>query len=79
MPTFAADGKTAAIFVFNHIIARFGVPQAIITYHGCHFRNVMMTELTGQIGLCHDSSTPYYPQDNGLVEAINKVLVIMTR
>ena len=37
MPTFEADGKTAAIFVFNNIIARFGVPQAIITDHGRHF------------------------------------------
>eukprot|EP00253_Pinus_taeda_P006717 PITA_06717 len=79
MPTFEADGKTSTIFIFNHIIARFGVPQAIITDHGRHFRNVMMTELTGQLGLCHDSSTPYYPQANGLVESINKVLVIMIR
>ena len=79
MPTFEADGRTAAIFVFNHIIARFGVPQAIITDHGRHFRNVMMTELTDQLGLRHDSSTPYYPQANGLVESINKVLVVMIR
>eukprot|EP00253_Pinus_taeda_P005275 PITA_05275 len=79
MPTFEADGKTTTIFIFNHIIARFGVPQAIKTDHGHHFRNVMMTELTSQLGLCHDSSTPYYPQTNGLVESINKVLVIMIR
>jgi transposase InsO family protein len=79
MPTFSADGKTAATFVFNHIIARFGVPQAIITDHGSHFRNIMMTELTDQLGLRHDSSTPYYPQANGLVEAINKVLVTMIK
>ncbi len=39
----------------------------------------MMTELTDHLGLRHDSSTPYYPQANGLVEAINKVLVIMIR
>ena len=39
----------------------------------------MMTELTDQLGLRHDSSTPYYPQGNGLVEAINKVLVTMIR
>eukprot|EP00253_Pinus_taeda_P034794 PITA_34794 len=77
MPTFSEDGKTTAIFVFNHIIARFGVPQAIINDHGSHFRNIMMTELTDQLGLRHDSSTPYYPQANGLVEAINKVLVTM--
>ena len=25
MPTYAEDGKTAALFLFNHIIARFGV------------------------------------------------------
>eukprot|EP00253_Pinus_taeda_P027793 PITA_27793 len=66
MPTFEVDGKTSAIFVFNHIIARFGVSQSIITNHGRHFRNVMMTELIGQLGLCHDSSTPYYPQANAL-------------
>src|ERR1700733_7214095 len=39
----------------------------------------MMRKLTDQLGLHHDSSTPYYPQVNGLVEAINKVLVIMIR
>ena len=77
MPTFVVDGKTAAIFIFNHIIARFGVPQAIITDHGRHFRNITMTELIDQLSLRHDSSTPYYPQANGLVETINKVLVIM--
>eukprot|EP00253_Pinus_taeda_P022279 PITA_22279 len=64
MPTFSTDDKTAAIFIFNHIIARFGVPQVIITDHGSHFRNIMMTELTDQLGLRHDSSTPYYPQRN---------------
>ena len=26
MPTYVEDGKTATLFLFNHIIARFGVP-----------------------------------------------------
>ena len=43
MPTFATDGKTAATFVFNHVISHFGVAQAIITDHGSHFQNIMMT------------------------------------
>eukprot|EP00253_Pinus_taeda_P009175 PITA_09175 len=51
--------------------------KAIITDHGKHFRNHMMTKLTTQLGLRHDSSTPYYPQANGQVEAVKKVLVIM--
>jgi hypothetical protein len=79
MPTFDNTGKTAALFLFNHVIAYFGVPQAIITDHGSHFRNFMMSKLTEKLGLRHDNSTPYYPQANGQVEAINKVLITMLR
>eukprot|EP00253_Pinus_taeda_P017204 PITA_17204 len=66
MPTLSEDGHTAAQFLFNHVISRFGVPQAIVIDHGKHFRNHMKTELTTQLGLQHDSLTPYYPQANGL-------------
>jgi transposase InsO family protein len=79
MPTFDNTGKTAALFIFNHIITRFGVPQAIVTDHGSHFHNFMMSELTEKLGLRHENSTPYYPQANGQVEAINKVLTTMLR
>ena len=61
MPTLSSDGKTMAQFLFNHVITQFGVPQAIVTDHGSHFHGHMMTELTTQFGLCHDSSTSYYP------------------
>ena len=37
MPTYAKDGNTAALFLFNHVIARFGVPQDIFHDHGSHF------------------------------------------
>ena len=39
----------------------------------------MMTVLIDQLGLRHHNSSPYYPQANGLVEAINKVLVTMIK
>jgi hypothetical protein len=79
MPTFDNTGKTAALFLFNHVISRFGVPQAIVTDHGSHFRNFMMFELTKKLGFRHDNSTPYYPQANDQVKAINKVLITMLR
>jgi transposase InsO family protein len=72
-------GKLQHLFIFNHIITRFGVPQAIVTDHGTHFHNFMMSELTDKLGLRHENSTPYYPQANGQVEAINKVLTTMLR
>jgi transposase InsO family protein len=75
MPTFDNTGKTATLFIFNHVIARFGVPQVIVTDHGIHFRNFMMSELMEKLGLRHDNSTPYYPQANGQLQAINKVLI----
>ena len=74
IPTYAEDGKTAALFLFNHVIARFGVPHSIVTDHGSHFRNQMMEELSAKLGFCHENSMPYYSQANGQVEAINKVL-----
>jgi hypothetical protein len=79
MPTFVNTRKTSTLFIFNHIIACFGVPQAIVTDHGSHFRNFMMFELTEKLGLRPKNSTPYYPQANGQVEAINKVLITMLR
>ena len=60
MPTYAEDGKTATLFLFNHIIARFGVPQSIVTDHGSHFQNQMMAELSAKLGFFHENSTPYY-------------------
>ena len=39
----------------------------------------MMEELSTKLGFCHENSMPYYPQANGQVEAINKVLKTMLR
>ncbi len=74
VPTLNNSGETAALFFFNHVVSRFGVPQAIVTNHGSHFCNHMMVDLAAKLGLSHDSSTPYYLQANGQVETINKVL-----
>jgi hypothetical protein len=79
MPTFDNTGKTASLFIFNHIVTRFGVPQAISTDHGSHSLNFMMFEITNKLGLQHENSTPYYPHANGQVEEINKFLTTMLR
>jgi hypothetical protein len=46
VPTFKDDRETTTLFLFNQIIARFSVPREIVTDHGSHFQNKMMTELT---------------------------------
>jgi hypothetical protein len=77
MPTFLNDGRTASLFLFNHIITCFGVPCAIVTDHGAHFKNQMMSELHVKLGFHHENSSPYYPQANEQVESINNVLKTM--
>ena len=39
----------------------------------------MMEELSAKLGFHHENSMPYYPQANGQVKAINKVLKMMLR
>eukprot|EP00253_Pinus_taeda_P036331 PITA_36331 len=72
-PIYSTDGKTAGQFIFNHVISRFGIPQAIVIYHSPHFRDYMMAELKSALGLHHNGSTPYYLEANGQVEAVNKI------
>jgi hypothetical protein len=77
MPTFINDGHTSTLFIFNHIITRFGVPEAIFTGDSSHFQNRMMSELHVKFDFRHEKSSPYYPQANRQVEAIKKVLKTM--
>lgn len=77
MPTFNNTAEMTTNLFLSHVITWFDVPQAIVTNHKKRFQNHMMTELTSSLGLSHESSTPYYPQANGQVEAINKVLKAM--
>jgi hypothetical protein len=51
MPTFKYDGETTTLFLFNQIIARFGIPREIVTDRGSHFQKEMMIELTSNLGL----------------------------
>ena len=65
IPTYEEDGKTVSLFLLNHVIAIFGVPQSIVIDYGSHFRNQMMEELSAKLVFCHENSMPYYPQANG--------------
>lgn len=77
MLTYLNDGKTIALFRFNHIIARFGSPRQLVTDHGSHFQKSIMMKLSTWLGFRKEHSSPYFPQANGQLEAINKSLKMM--
>jgi hypothetical protein len=74
MSTFNNDGETTSLFIFNQIVVRFGIPKEIVTDHGSHFQNKVMNELMSNMGFKQEHSSPYYPQVNGQIEAVNKSL-----
>ena len=72
MPTYKSDSETTELFLFNQIISRFGIPREIVTDHGYHFQNQLMSELALKLGFREEHLSPYYPQANGQVEVVNK-------
>ena len=59
-----------ARFVFE-LVCRFGVPLELVTYNGPDFRGDIVKGLVTHLEIARRRATPYHPQCNGLVDALN--------
>ena len=66
--------STAAQFVTEEVILKYGTPKCILTDNGTHFTASMMREIFKQIGVTHLFSTPYHPMTNGQIERYNATM-----
>ncbi|KAL1321072.1 hypothetical protein AAHE18_14G102400 [Arachis hypogaea] len=66
-------------FVEEHIIHRFGIPQTLSTDQGTIFTGQQIKNFTASRNINMITSTPYYAQANGQVEAANKILISLIK
>ena len=62
-------------FVWKNIATRFGAPYTLILENGLQFDTKSFRRYYCDLGIMNRYFTPVYPQGNGQVEAVNKVIV----
>jgi hypothetical protein len=66
------DRHVVVKFIREHIFARFGMPRAIISDNGTHFKNSSFRALVAKYAVTHKLATTYHPQTCGQVEVSNR-------
>lgn len=66
-------------FVENHIVCRFEIPQTLTTDQSSIFTGKKVVNYTSSKAIKLLTSTPYYAQANGQVEAIKKVIIALIK
>ncbi|XP_016173350.1 uncharacterized protein LOC107615844 [Arachis ipaensis] len=66
-------------FVEEHIIHRFGISQTLSTDQGTMFTGQQIKNFATSRSINVVTSTPYYAQANGQVEAANKILISLIK
>jgi len=62
-------------FVWKSIISRFGIPHTIVSDNGWQFIDRTLIVYYEELEILHVTNSVEHPQNNGQVEAANKVIL----
>ena len=68
------SSSQSVISALSSILARHGIADVMITDNGPQFTSREFAEFCKDWGIIHQTSSPHYPQSNGLAEATVKVV-----
>ncbi|XP_059634587.1 uncharacterized protein LOC132276950 [Cornus florida] len=79
IPLKTCEQSTVIDFIKKHIIHRFGILETLTTDRGISFVGNQVIDYCSKCGVQVISSTPYFAQANGHVEASNKMTIRFVR
>ncbi|GAA0144056.1 hypothetical protein LIER_35862 [Lithospermum erythrorhizon] len=74
-PLKQTKGDNIVHFLWKHIITRFGIPKVLILDNGPQFEGSVLAEFGEKYGIERRFSPVYYPQANGQVEVMNRIIL----
>lgn len=74
IPLSDITAPTVARAFFTNWIARFGVPDVVVTDQGRQFESTLFQELSKLLGFHKRRTTAYHPQANGMIERFHRTL-----
>ena len=74
IPISDMSAETVANAFLLHWVARYGVPDTIVTDRGAHFESILFNKLLNTLVCKRHHTTAYHPQSNGLIERFHRTL-----
>lgn len=74
IPLVDITAESVATAFYSNWIARFGIPQELVSDQGRQFESVLFNEVLTILGIRRTRTSPYNPQANGLIERWHRTL-----
>ena len=69
------EATTVATKLIDNMFCRFGIPEQLHSDMGAQFESTLLKEVSKLLDINKTHTTPYHPQEDGLVERLNRTML----